>query len=151
VTSSIGHMGTASSAANDSLSDDSVHKMLHRPAYLRFTRKFTSKNCCVNSRGRIQRIPMALCGLICRRHLVSSTCSIQRITNSAANVSAVADAEVLIAEVVELLVERWRARCRELNGYLRATFGVPTPKSIRNAPAPFADGRRHGPSGEHGA
>jgi hypothetical protein len=58
VTSSIGHMGTASSAANDSLSDDSVHKMLHRPAYLRFTRKFTSKNCCVNSRGRIQRIPV---------------------------------------------------------------------------------------------
>ena len=41
-----------------------------------------------------------------------------------------ADAEVPIAEVVELLAERWHARCRDLDNYLRSTFGVPAPKPI---------------------
>lgn len=38
-------------------------------------------------------------------------------------------AEVSI-RVVELLAERWRARCRELDSYLRSTFGVPAPTLI---------------------
>ncbi len=39
-------------------------------------------------------------------------------------------AEVSIAAVVELLAERWRTRCRDLDAYLRSTFGVPAPDSI---------------------
>ena len=33
-------------------------------------------------------------------------------------------AEVSIAAIVELLAERWRTRCRDLDTYLRSTFGA---------------------------
>ena len=39
-------------------------------------------------------------------------------------------AEVPIAAVVELLAERWRVRCRDLDSFLRSTFGVPAPQPI---------------------
>lgn len=39
-------------------------------------------------------------------------------------------ARVPITAVVELLAERWRARCHCLDDYLRTTFGVPAPASI---------------------
>lgn len=53
--------------------------------------------------------------------------------------------EVPIVEVVELLVERWRARCRDLDGYLRSTFGIPAPDPIptRLHLSQMADGTIH--------
>ncbi|MGL6075871.1 MAG: hypothetical protein ACRC8S_17075 [Fimbriiglobus sp.] len=38
--------------------------------------------------------------------------------------------EWAIAPIIELLAERWRTRCRDLDGYLRATFGVSAPPMI---------------------
>lgn len=35
-----------------------------------------------------------------------------------------------IAAVAELLAERWRARCRDLDNYLRSTFRMPAPEAI---------------------
>lgn len=39
-------------------------------------------------------------------------------------------AELPNIEVVELLVEHWRARCRDFDNYLHATFGMPAPMCI---------------------
>jgi hypothetical protein len=57
----------------------------------------------------------------------------------------VADAEVSIADVVGLLAERWRARCRDMESYLHSTFGVLAPKSIpkRLHLSQMADGTIH--------
>lgn len=54
-------------------------------------------------------------------------------------------AEVSIAAIVELLAERWRTRCRDLDTYLRSTFGVSAPDSIpaRMHLSQMADGTIH--------
>jgi hypothetical protein len=38
--------------------------------------------------------------------------------------------EVPIMTLVGLLADRWRSRCRDLDNYLRSTFGVPAPNPI---------------------